>query len=103
MTKVGQALIASANEALAIARGEANPPRTYRFDTPDVAAIRKSLGLSQEKFAKRFSLSAATVRDWEQGRRRPDASACLLLRVIQYAPETVERALAEPPASQTGA
>ena len=33
------------------------------------------------------------VRDWEQCRRQPDAPARNLLKVIDYAPETVERAL----------
>ena len=93
MTKFGKELIESAREALAIARGEAKPARAYSFPSPDVAAIRKSMGLSQDKFARRFGLSPATVRDWEHGRRRPDGPALSLLKVIQYAPETVERAL----------
>lgn len=93
MSKFGQDLIQSASEALAIARGEAEPARTFSAESPNVAAIRKRLGLSQGRFAKKFGLSAATVRDWEQGRRQPDAPARNLLRVIDYAPETVERAL----------
>lgn len=94
MSKVGAALVESANEALAIARGEAKPTRAFTVEAPDVAAIRKRLGLSQDRFAKKFGLSPATVRDWEQGRRQPDAPARNLLRVIDYAPETVERAIA---------
>jgi putative transcriptional regulator len=93
MTKLGQELIESAAEALAIARGEASPARAFVPDRVDVAAIRRRLGLSQDKFARRFSLSAATIRDWEQGRRQPDTPARALLAVIDYAPETVERAL----------
>jgi putative transcriptional regulator len=93
MTKIGAELIQSANEALAIARGQAAPARAVAVVSPDVAAIRRRLGLSQDRFAKKFGLSPATVRDWEQGRRQPDAPARNLLRVIAYAPETVERAL----------
>jgi putative transcriptional regulator len=93
MSAFGRDLIQSAKEALSIARGEAKPARVYTFAGPDIAAIRKRLGLSQDKFAKRFGLSAATVRDWEQGRRQPDAPARVLLQVIDYAPETVERAV----------
>ena len=56
-------------------------------------AIRNSLKLSQDKFAERFGFSVATVRDWEQGRRRPEGPARALLTVIEHEPEAVERAL----------
>ncbi len=62
-----------------------------------MAAIRKRLNLSQDRFARRFGLSPATVRDWEQKRRRPDRIATALLRVIDHAPETVARALEDAP------
>jgi len=94
MTKFGRELIESAHEALAIAKGEAEPGRVFAPPTPDVAAIRKRLGLSQSQFAARFRIPVGAIRDWEQHRRLPDAAARNLLRVIEYAPETVERALA---------
>ena len=37
----------------------------------DVRAIREKLRLSQPEFAARFGFTAASVRQWEQGRRRP--------------------------------
>jgi putative transcriptional regulator len=33
------------------------------------------------------------VRDWEQKRRRPEASARVLLKVIEHRPEAVDAAL----------
>lgn len=93
MTKLGSRLIRSAREASAIARGDIAPARSFGAEDIDVAAIRKRLNLSQDRFAARFGLSAATVRDWEQKRRRPDRIATNLLKVIDHAPETVERAL----------
>lgn len=94
MSKFGQELIQSAEEALEIASGKKEPANAIEFQGVDVAAIRKKLNLSQDKFAARFNLSAATVRDWEQHRRQPDRIAENLLRVIEHSPETVERALA---------
>ena len=93
MTKLGESLLQSIEEARAIARGDQKAPRSFTLEGPDVAAIRKRLNLSQDEFAARFHLSAASVRDWEQGRQTPDAAARNLLIVIDYAPETVARAL----------
>lgn len=93
MSDFGKRLIESAEEALAIAEGRAQPARIFVPEEIDVAAIRKRLQLSQTAFAQRFGLSVATVRDWEQRRRHPDRIASNLLRVIDHAPETVELAL----------
>lgn len=89
----GEELIQSAKEALAIAEGKADPAAIYIPETIDVAAIRKRQRLSQAAFAARYGLPAGTVRDWEQNRRRPDRAAILLLKVIEQAPEVVERAI----------
>ncbi len=93
MSKFGQELIASVNEAIAIAKGEAKPARIFTPEEIDVAAIRKRLGLSQQKFADRFGLSHAMVRDWEQKRRNPDQAARTLLTLIARDPENVQRLL----------
>lgn len=95
MSKFGQELLESARQALAIAEGRAEPAGAFRAEPADVAAIRKRLNLSQTEFANRFKLSLATVRDWEQKRRTPDRIASNLLRVIDRAPEIVEKALAD--------
>jgi putative transcriptional regulator len=95
MSKFGQELIESAHQALAIARGAKKAPLRLDAAAIDVAAIRKRLNLSQSRFAEAFGLSAATVRDWEQGRRRPDRTARALLTVIARRPEAVIAALSE--------
>jgi putative transcriptional regulator len=59
----------------------------------NVQKIRVTTGLSQADFASRFGFAVATLRDWEQGRRHPDRSARLLLRVIETEPRAVLRAL----------
>lgn len=91
---IADELIAAMTEAVAIARGEAEPARLHVAPEVDVRAVRQRLGMSQTAFARRFRLSAASIRDWEQGRRRPDPAARVLLRVIEREHEAVERALA---------
>lgn len=93
MSKFEKELLQSAREALAISKGEMEPARVHVPPTIDVAAIRRRLGLSQARFAARFGLSAATVRDWEQKRRNPDQIARTLLTIIDRDHEAVERAL----------
>lgn len=95
-TEFGRELIASMQEAAAIMRGEAEPARVHL--PPgwiDVRAIREKLGLSRPAFAERFGLAVAAVRDWEQGLRRPDPAARVLLMVIGRNPEVVAETVAE--------
>ncbi len=56
-----------------------------------VRLARERLGLSQGGFAERMRLPAATVRDWEQKRRMPDAAAITLLRLTAGAPLAIQR------------
>ncbi len=60
----------------------------------DVRAIRRHLGLSQQEFAARFGFSVETIRNYEQGHRRPTGPARVLLRIIAMDPDAVIRALA---------
>ncbi len=55
--------------------------------------VRKRLSLSQPAFAERYGIPVGTLRDWEQGRKQPDATALTYLRVIARAPEMVAQAL----------
>lgn len=75
----------------ALRRGEGRIVRAP--ETVDVRAIREALGLTQEQFAARFGFSVWSVRNWEQGVRRPEGPARVLLRVIEREPEAVTRAL----------
>jgi putative transcriptional regulator len=68
--------------------------RVHVPETVNVKRIRKRLGLSQEAFAATYGFALSAVRDWEQGRRQPDRSARILLKIIEKEPEAVTRALA---------
>ena len=61
---------------------------------PRVVTLRRALKLSQEDFAVRYHIPVGTLRDWEQGRKEPDAAAKAYLRVIAREPEVVRQALA---------
>ena len=89
-------LVAGLNDALAHARGGLRLP-SYTVTVPDevdVAEIRMRLGLSQAAFARAFGLEVTALHAWEQGRRRPDRAARVLLAVIAKEPDAVLRALA---------
>lgn len=95
MSKRGSRILQGAKEALAIARGELDPA-TYGVHVPpdiDVRALRQKLKLSQTAFARRFGFSAARIRDWEQGRSKPDGAVRAYLIVIERDPQAVDRAL----------
>ena len=59
----------------------------------DVRAARLKLGMTQPAFSECFGVALPTLRKWEQGVRRPDQSARVLLRVIEVEPDAVKRAL----------
>lgn len=58
-----------------------------------VARIRKATGLSQNKFANRYGIPVGTLRDWEQGRARPDGPTLSYLKVIAAMPDQVAQVL----------
>ncbi len=109
------------NEAAAVARGEVAPgrvwvvtkradgtmerrqvrPEIYQREKAKEAAAqnealqaRRKLGVSQDRFAELLGISAATVRNWEQGRRQPTGAAKVLLRVAVKNPKAVLAAAA---------
>ncbi len=55
--------------------------------------IRKRLGLTQMEFSLRIGVSIETIRNWEQGKRRPTGAARSLLKILDKAPETSLAAL----------
>jgi len=61
---------------------------------PRINIIRRALRLSQQDFAAHYRIPIGTLRDWEQGRKEPDAAAKAYLDVIASEPEMVRKALA---------
>jgi putative transcriptional regulator len=98
-------LMTSVREAGRIARGTARPARIHtkgsqnrealrkRFKASQLVRLRQRLKLSQAQFAGVMLISVATLQSWEQGRRRPEGPALVLIRVMSKIPETVAKVL----------
>jgi putative transcriptional regulator len=95
-TKFGLEVEQSAKEILAHVKGEAKLP-TRRIVLPnevDVKRIRTRARMSQAEFARAFCINPRTLQEWEQGRRKPDATTRAYLAVIAKNREAVLEALA---------
>ena len=65
-------------------KGEKNFPtrRIVLPDAVDVKRIRTRARMSQAEFARAFCINPRTLQEWEQGRRKPDATTRAYLAVI---------------------
>ncbi len=88
-TELFDELVTSIQEGGKILRGQKASSRAFDFENPDVKAIREKYGLSQEKFAKLLGISVGTLRNWEQGRRKPEGPAKVLLSVADKHPKAI--------------
>lgn len=86
-------LLASVQEMDEIAKGKAEASRSFKFQEPEVKAIRERVGLSQTRFAGLIGVSKRTLENWEQGRRHPTGPARALLRLLDKDPEYALRTL----------
>ena len=82
-------LLESVKQGAAIMKGTMKPLRTFELAEAEVRKIREQYGLSQDKFAMLMGISVATLRNWEQGRRKPEGPARILLRVAAAHPDAL--------------
>jgi putative transcriptional regulator len=95
MSKFAKELIASMEQAAAHAGGrKVTGMRLTKVAIPDVKAIRRSLRMSQQRFAAAYRIPLPTLKNWEQGRRQPDAPAAAYLLAIQRRPKEILEAMA---------
>lgn len=59
----------------------------------DIAALRRFVGLTQLEFAQAMEISVHTLRNWEQGRRRPEGPALGLLKIAARHPRIIRENL----------
>jgi putative transcriptional regulator len=82
-------LLESVKQGGAIMKGSRKASRVYEFPESEVKKLRDNYGLSQDKFASLMGISVATLRNWEQGRRKPEGPAKVLLMVAARHPEVL--------------
>jgi putative transcriptional regulator len=84
-----QELMESVKQGAAIKKGTMQPSRTFEFPETEVRLLREQFGLSQNKFAHLVGISVGTLRNWEQGRRKPEGPARVLLKIASLHPEAL--------------
>lgn len=88
-------LLESVKEMKAIQTGRRKPSQVIHSrdlladDHAAVAKLRARFKLSQSKFAALLGISVDTLQNWEQGRRRPEGPARVLLKIAEAYPETL--------------
>ena len=55
----------------------------------DIAALRSFVGLTQAQLAQAMAISVHTLRNWEQGRSRPEGPAISLLKIAARHPRII--------------
>ena len=95
MTRAFDKIAAGLDDARAYLDGDRDGFAVRRVDVPDpdVVAIRNKTGLSQPAFARSIGIPLGTLKNWEQGRRRPEGPARVLLALIDKRPSIVQEEL----------
>jgi len=91
--KLFQELLKSIQQADSIIKGDLAQSRVFVLEANSVRVIREGVGLSQDRFAALIHVAPSTLRNWEQGRRKPGGAASALLTAIRNDPENVLAAL----------
>jgi putative transcriptional regulator len=93
VSKFSKDLVQGLKEACEFTEGKREGARVHVIDVPDVRAIRRRLHMSQQKFADAYRIPLATLKNWEQGRRAPDAPAAAYLQAIAHSPLLIREAV----------
>lgn len=93
MSPLATGIAEGLRSAIAHAKGSKDKGTVeHNVMVPDVKAIREALAMSQNGFASAYNIPLATLKGWEQGRRRLDTTAIAYLRTIARFPKQARRA-----------
>ncbi|ADW71829.1 MULTISPECIES: NadS family protein [Rahnella] len=80
----------SAEEMVAIHKGEMTPAHITRVAMPEVKQIRTKAGIKQDEFARLLGVSPSLVQAWEQQKRLPNGAALKLLKMLELNPQIIQ-------------
>jgi len=60
-----------------------------KLDADDIKKIRNQIHLSQAVFAKLLNVSISSIRQWEQGVKKPSGSTQVLLELLYKKPDVL--------------
>ncbi len=86
-------LVKSVKQAGDIRKGKSKPSRHAVISEPDVTAIREKYEMTQQEFSSLLGISVGTLRNWEQGRRKPQGPAKVLLKIAEKRPKAILESL----------
>jgi putative transcriptional regulator len=86
-------LLESVKQAGDIRKGKRKPSRYTVIEEPNVTAIRKKYDMTQQEFSSLLGISVGTLRNWEQGRRKPQGPAKVLLKIADKRPKAILESL----------
>ena len=61
-----------------------------QLTTFQIKAIREQMNLSQTVFARLLNVSPSSIRQWEQGKRKPTGSTKVLLELLKKSPHLLD-------------
>jgi putative transcriptional regulator len=93
MKTVFDQLMSGLDDVEAFLQGKREGFQVHAPEEVDVKHIRRCLKMTQEKFSDVFGFSLDSVKNWETGRRKPEAAARTLLVVIHKNPVAVLSAI----------
>jgi len=83
----------SIKQAGSIRKGLIKPSRIFNYPPVGVRRLRDRLHFSQSQFALMIGVNKSTLQNWEQGRRKPEGPAKVLLTIVEKDPKAVIRIL----------
>jgi len=84
MSKHGQRIIKSLEQAIAYEQGDKTQGRSVTYYLPEeIANIRKKYDLTQKSLSEVLDVSARTVEAWEIGANIPSGPANKLLHLLE--------------------